>query len=61
MSKIAAILLIIGGAVHAIPPLYALLTQLTGGVPVIQIIAGVASILVAFPLLSADSKAAYGK
>jgi hypothetical protein len=45
MYKLAALLLLIGGAVHAIPQLYAFLTDVTGGVPLIQIIVGIASVL----------------
>ena len=54
----AAVLLLVGGLVQMIPPLYASLTNLTGGVPWLQIIVGVLSVLVALVLFSGDRKSA---
>lgn len=42
-----ALLLLIGGLVHLIPPLYDKLTEWTGGTAWIQIIVGALSVLVA--------------
>ncbi len=52
MIKLAALLLLIGGAVHAVPALYDFLEQLTGGTPVVQIVAGAASVVVGLLLFS---------
>lgn len=52
----AAVLLLVGGAVHLIPPLYIGLMALTGGTAWIQIIVGALSILVALVLLVGDKQ-----
>jgi hypothetical protein len=45
MNNTAAFFLVLGGAVHAIPPLYAFLSSLTGGTPVVQILVGSISVV----------------
>ncbi|MBX2861880.1 MAG: hypothetical protein KTR14_11650 [Vampirovibrio sp.] len=60
MSKFAPILLLIGGAAHAIPPFYAFLTDLSGGTPVIQIVVGVASMLAGISMFGRTSAPALG-
>lgn len=47
-----AILLLIGGLVHLIPPLYTLLSDLTGGTAWIQIVVGALSVLVALMMFA---------
>lgn len=46
MYTLAALLLIIGGLVHAIPQLYMTLTDMTGNTPLIQILVGTLSVIV---------------
>jgi uncharacterized membrane protein HdeD (DUF308 family) len=54
----AAVLLLVGGLVHLIPPLYSGLTSLTGGgTPWIQIIVGVLSVIVALVMFAGDKQA----
>jgi len=51
----AAVLLLVGGLVHLIPPLYTGLTTLTGGTtPWIQIVVGVLSVIVALVMFAGD-------
>ncbi len=50
----AAVLLFVGGLVHAIPALYTGLAGLTGGLPWVQIIVGILSIIVSLVLFSGD-------
>lgn len=50
----AAVLLLIGGLVHLIPPLYVGLTELTGGTAWIQIIVGILSVIVALVMFAGD-------
>lgn len=45
------ILLLVAGLVHLIPQLYSWLTDLTGGTPLVQIIVGLLSVIVALWLL----------
>lgn len=52
MNGTAAFFLILGGLVHAIPPLYALLANITGGYPIIQIIVGSISLILGFMLMT---------
>lgn len=47
----ASIFLIVGGLVHTFPQLYLWLTDLTGGVAWIQIIVGVASVIIGLIML----------
>ncbi|MCK9222243.1 MAG: hypothetical protein PHV61_00720 [Limnochordia bacterium] len=47
-------LLLVAGLVHAIPALYTALSNLFGGVPVLQVIIGIASVVVALVLLFGD-------
>ena len=54
----AAVLLLVGGLVHLIPPLYAGLASLTGGTPWIQIIVGILSVIVALVMFAGDRKPA---
>ncbi len=42
-----SILLFVGGLAHAVPSLYQWLSDLTGGFPVIQIVVGIVSVIVA--------------
>lgn len=49
--KLAAVLLLLGGLVHTVPPLNTSLTQIFGGTPVIQIVVGVVSVLFGVVLL----------
>ena len=53
----AAVLLLIGGLVHLIPPLYTGLAELTGGVPWLQIIVGLFSVLVALVMFAGEGTA----
>ena len=48
----AAVLLLIGGLVHLIPPLNSGLTRLTGEFPWIQVVVGVLSVIVALVLFA---------
>ena len=50
----AAVLLLIGGLVHLIPPLYSGLSSLVGGTPWIQIIVGILSVIVALVMFAGD-------
>lgn len=50
----AAVLLLVGGLVHMMPPLYQNLESLTGGVPWIQIVVGILSVLVALVLFAGE-------
>ena len=47
MQMWANILLLVGGIVHAVPPLYSWLNTFTGGIAWIQIIVGVISVILA--------------
>ena len=58
LSLWAAVLLLLGGLVHLIPPLYSSLTGLTGGTPWIQIIVGILSVLVALVIFAGDKQSA---
>ncbi len=49
--KLAALLLVLGGLVHTIPPLNSSLTSISGGTPLIQIIVGVISVIFGIVLL----------
>lgn len=51
------ILLLVGGLVHAIPQLYSWLSDLTGGIPVIQIIVGIISVILAIVMMAGSKKA----
>ena len=61
LSLWAAVLLLVGGLVHLIPPLYSGLTNLTGGTPWIQIIVGVLSVIVALVMFAGDKQSAGDK
>lgn len=52
----AAVLLLVGGLVHLIPPLYAGLANLTGGTPWVQMIVGVLSVIVALVMFAGDKQ-----
>lgn len=56
----AAVLLLVGGLVHLIPALYTGLANLTGGVPWIQIIVGILSIIVALVMFAGNKEASGG-
>ena len=53
----AAVLLLVGGLVHLIPALYEGLANLTGGVPWIQIIVGILSVIVALIMFAGNKEA----
>jgi len=53
----AAVLLLVGGLVNMIPPLYTGLAQLTGGVAWLQIIIGLLSVLVALVMFAGEKRA----
>lgn len=57
LSLWAAVLLLVGGLVHLIPALYTGLANLTGGVPWIQIIVGILSIIVALVTFAGNKEA----
>lgn len=57
LSLWAAVLLLVGGLVHLIPALYTGLANLTGGVPWIQIIVGILSIIVALVMFAGNKEA----
>lgn len=52
----AFVLLLIGGLVHALPPLYLWLSDLTGGTPIVQIVVGIVSVIVAIMCLASSKK-----
>lgn len=54
LSLWAAVLLLVGGLVHLIPPLYEGLTNLTQGTPWIQIIVGAFSVILALVMFAGD-------
>lgn len=54
----AAVLLLVGGLVHLIPPVYTGLQRLTGGQPWIQIVVGALSVIVALVLFAGDKQTA---
>lgn len=60
LSLWAAVLLLVGGLVHLIPALYTGLASLTGGVPWIQIIVGILSIIVALVMFAGNKEASGG-
>lgn len=51
MKLLAVILLFVGGLAHLVPAFYDWLSDLTGGTPIIQIVVGLLSIIVAVLLL----------
>lgn len=56
----AAVLLLVGGLVHLIPPLYSGLANLVGGTPWIQIVVGILSVIVALVMFAGDKSTAPG-
>ncbi|HHV44137.1 MAG TPA: hypothetical protein GXX57_05660 [Firmicutes bacterium] len=54
VRSLGVALLLVSGLVHAIPALDSALSNLFGGVPVIQVIVGIASVVVSLILLFAD-------
>ncbi len=54
----AAALLLVGGLVHMMPPLYKNLESLTGGTPWIQIVVGILSVLVALVMFAGEKQSA---
>jgi len=54
----AAVLLLVGGLVHLIPSLYSGLAELTGGVPWIQVVVGILSVIVALVMFAGDKQGA---
>lgn len=56
LSLWAAVLLLVGGLVHLMPPLYTGLATLTGGTPWLQIIIGALSVVVALVMFAGDTK-----
>lgn len=53
----AAVLLLVGGLVHLIPPVYIGLSGLTGGTPWIQMAVGVLSVIVALVMFAGEKEA----
>jgi len=56
MKTFAFLLLLVGGLVHTFPGLYNWLTNLTGGTPIIQIVVGIISVILALYYLFMPSK-----
>lgn len=54
----SAVLLLVGGLVHMMPPLYKNLESLTGGTPWIQIVVGILSVLVALVMFAGEKQEA---
>ncbi|MCH8748219.1 hypothetical protein IH781_00555 [Patescibacteria group bacterium] len=52
----AAVLLLVGGLIHLIPPLYTGLRSMTGGTPWIQIVIGVISVIAALVMFAGDKQ-----
>jgi hypothetical protein len=52
MCTWVSILLFIGGLAHALPPLYNWLSNLTNGSPIIQVVVGILSVIVAIMVMS---------
>lgn len=50
MGKLGALLFLVVGLVNAVPPINRVLTEATGGTPVIQIIIGIACLIMAIAL-----------
>jgi hypothetical protein len=57
VSLWAAVLLLVGGLINLIPPLYAGLTQLTGGTAWLQLLVGILSVVVALVMFAGDTAA----
>jgi len=51
MVTFAAVLLLVGGLVHTVPPLNAGITGMTGGTPIVQIVVGACSIVIGLIML----------
>ena len=51
MNKYAPLLLLLGGALHAVPYLNTLMMDVTGGSSIIQLVVGVLSILAGVSLI----------
>lgn len=56
MGLWAAVLLLVGGMVLLIPPLYAGLASLTQGTPWVQIIIGILSVVVSLVIFAGDKE-----
>lgn len=52
----AFVLLLIGGLVHALPPVYMWLSDLTGGTPIVQIVVGIISVIVAIMCMASGKR-----
>jgi hypothetical protein len=52
----AAVLLMVGGLVHMMPPVYKNLESLTGGTPWIQIVVGILSVLVSLVIFAGEKR-----
>lgn len=52
LPTIGAGLLLAGGFLNAIPPVSERITRVVGGKPVVQVVLGVASVIVGFILIS---------
>lgn len=57
MTKYAPLLLLIGGALLAVPYLYTLVTILTGGSNIVQVLIGITSILAGVSLFRGQQQA----
>ncbi len=51
MVTFGALLLLVGGLVHTVPPLNAGITGMTGGTPIVQILVGACSIVIGLIIL----------
>jgi len=51
MVTFGALLLLVGGLVHTMPPLNAGITGMTGGTPIVQILVGACSIVIGLIIL----------
>ncbi len=52
MVTFGAVLLLVGGLVHTIPPINATLTELFGGTPFVQIAVGILSVIIGILMLT---------
>jgi hypothetical protein len=56
MCTWVSLLLLVGGLAHALPSLYMWLSDLTGSTPIIQIVVGILSVIMAIVIMSGHKK-----
>ncbi len=56
MKTLAFLLLLVGGLVLTFPGLYAWLTNLTGGTPIVQIVVGIVAVILGLYYLFMPSR-----